>query len=115
MTIAPNYRASLDAAIAFCLHSGALWRRASEHGRSANPRRMSFTRPYWFLMFISLGCLVLGFADWMLVTPDFKGEPDLRLWVFAASYVLAGFGVVGFISSLIWMLVSGVGSRQAKR
>lgn len=28
-----NPRASLDAAIAFCLHFGAHWRRASEAGR----------------------------------------------------------------------------------
>ena len=30
MTEAPNERASLDAAITFCLSSGAHWRRASE-------------------------------------------------------------------------------------
>jgi hypothetical protein len=71
---------------------------------------MNLKRPYWLVMFISLGCLVLGFADWMLVTPDFKGEPDLRLWIFCASYFLAALGVIGFLSSLVWMLVSGVRS-----
>jgi hypothetical protein len=75
---------------------------------------MSFKRPYWVLMFISLGCLVLGFADWTLVTPNLKGEPDLRLWIFGASYFLAAFGLIGFLSSLVWMLVSGVRSPQAK-
>jgi len=58
-------------------------------------------------MFISLTCLALGFADWMIVTPDFKAAADWRLWIFAAAYFLALFGVVGFISSLIWMLCSG--------
>jgi hypothetical protein len=50
-------------------------------------------------MFISLGFVVLGYADWMLVTPDFKGAPDFRFWIFLASYLLAAFGVIGFISS----------------
>jgi hypothetical protein len=30
----PNQRASLDAAVAFCLHFGGHWRRASEPERS---------------------------------------------------------------------------------
>ena len=59
-------------------------------------------------MFISLGCLVVGFADWMLVTPDFKAEPDFRFWIFVAAYFLVAFGVIGFISSVLWMIVSGV-------
>jgi hypothetical protein len=35
LTGPPNERAALDAAVAFCLYSGARWRRASEPGRSA--------------------------------------------------------------------------------
>ena len=76
---------------------------------------MSFRRPYWLLMFISLACLVLGFTDWMIVTPDFKGEPDSRTWIFLASYFLAEIGIVGLISSLVWMFVSGPRPTQAKR
>jgi hypothetical protein len=75
---------------------------------------MNFKRPYWLLLYISLGCLVLGFADWMLVTPDFKGEADWRLWVFIAAYFLVLFGIVAFISSLLWMIVAAVRSPHPK-
>jgi hypothetical protein len=69
---------------------------------------MSFKRPYWLLMFISLGCLVAGYADWMILAPHTtKSEPDLWFWIFAASYFVTPFGVIGFFSSLLWMLVSG--------
>jgi hypothetical protein len=63
---------------------------------------------------MSLGCLALGFADWMLVTPDFKAEPDLRWWIFGAAYFLVAFGFVGIVTSLLWMFVMGVRSLHAK-
>lgn len=75
---------------------------------------MNFKRPYWLLMFISLGCLVFGFADWMLVTPDFKGAPDWQTWVFIGGIYLAMFGVIGFFTSLLWMVVAGFRSVHAK-
>jgi hypothetical protein len=79
---------------------------------------MNFKRPYWLLMFISLGCLVLGFADWMLVTPDFKGAPDWRLWVFIGGELVFLFGLIGFVTSLLWMMfaaiISGVRSPHPK-
>ena len=68
---------------------------------------MNFRHPYWRLLFISFGCLVLGFAVWMIVTPDFKAEPDWRLWVWGIAYFLIPLGAIGFISSLIWMLGAG--------
>jgi uncharacterized membrane protein YedE/YeeE len=75
---------------------------------------MTFKRPYWLLLYISLGCLALGFADWMLVTPDFKAEPDLRLWIFGASYFLVAFGIIGFVTSLLWMFFAAVRSSHAQ-
>jgi hypothetical protein len=36
--VLPNHRASLDAAVAFCLYFGGHWRRASEPERSAQTR-----------------------------------------------------------------------------
>jgi hypothetical protein len=79
---------------------------------------MNFKRPYWLLMFISLGCLVLGFADWMLVTPDFKGAPDWRLWTFIVGEFVFLFGLIGFVASLVWMMfaaiISGVRSPHPK-
>ena len=69
---------------------------------------MNLKRPYWLLMVVSLGCLMLGYSDWMLFAPhDTKSEPDVRFWIFTAAYFLAPFGVIGFFSSLLWMLVSG--------
>jgi hypothetical protein len=65
---------------------------------------MNFKHPNWRLMCISLGCLVLGFADWMMVTPDFKAEPDWRLWVFCLSYILMLFGAIACVVSLFWMI-----------
>jgi uncharacterized membrane protein YedE/YeeE len=58
--------------------------------------------------------LALGFADWMLVTPDFKAEPDLRLWIFGASYFLVAFGIIGIVTSLLWMFFTAVRSSHAK-
>ena len=75
---------------------------------------MKFRRPYWLLLYISLGCLALGFADWMLVTPDFKGEPDLRWWIFGAAYLLVAVGIIGLVTSLLWMFFTGVRSSHAK-
>ena len=84
-------------------------RRVAELGSLAHiEHRMNFKRPYWLLMFISLGCLVLGYAGWMIFAPpDTKSEPDLRFWIFVAAYFVVAFGVVGFFSSLLWMFASG--------
>jgi hypothetical protein len=76
---------------------------------------MNFKRPYWLLLFISLGCLTLGFADWMLVTPDFMAEPDLRFWIFISGEFLGLFGAVGFVASLLWMIVAGIISGARSR
>jgi hypothetical protein len=73
-------------------------------------RDMSFKRPYWLLLYVSPGFLALCFADLMFVTPDFKGAPDLRLWIFIAGPFLGLFGAVGFLSSLLWMMVAGISS-----
>jgi hypothetical protein len=67
---------------------------------------MNFKRPYWLLLFISLGCLVLGYADWMLFAPaDTKSTPS---WMFIAAYFLTPFGAIGFLSSLLWMIFEGI-------
>ena len=66
-------------------------------------------------MFSSLGGLVLGFAGWMLVTPDFKAEPDWRLWLFGAAYFLVAFGIIGFVTALLWMTFTGVRSPHPKQ
>jgi hypothetical protein len=56
-------------------------------------------------MFISLACLILGYADWMIFAPhDTKSTPSV---IFMAAYFVVPFGVIGFFSSLLWMLVSG--------
>lgn len=65
-------------------------------------------------MFASLGSLVLGFAGWMLVTPDLKAEPDLRLWIFGAAYFLVALGIIGFLTSLLWMIFVGVRSPRPR-
>jgi hypothetical protein len=75
---------------------------------------MNFKRPYWLLLYISLGCLVLGFADWMLVTPAFKGGSGLSVLIFVASYFLLAFGAVAFVSSLLWMIVASIRSPRRK-
>lgn len=68
---------------------------------------MNFKRPYLRLMFISLGCLVLGSTVWLLVTPDVKAAADWRLWVWGIACFLIPLSLIGFISSLIWMIGSG--------
>jgi len=66
---------------------------------------MNFKRPYWLLLFISLGCLLLGFVGWMFVTPDYKGVPDLQ-WLFVdVDILLMIFGAAAFMVSLVWMSV----------
>jgi hypothetical protein len=90
---------------------------ARQFGRAGPPASlrpfradMSFRRPYWLLLYSSLGCLALGFAVWMLVTPDFKGPPDLRLWFLAGGELLGLIGAIGFLGSLLWMIVAGISS-----
>jgi hypothetical protein len=69
---------------------------------------MNFKRPYWLLLFISLGCLVLGFAGWMFATPDYKGVPDLQWLIVDVAILLMVFGAAAFVVSLIWMTVASI-------
>ena len=71
---------------------------------------MKFKRPYWLLLFISLGCLVLGFTAFMLGTPDVKSEEGLRFWTSIVGEILILLGAVGFVGSLLWMFFSGFDS-----
>jgi hypothetical protein len=74
---------------------------------------MTFKRPYWKLLFISLGCLVMGFIGWMLGPLDLKGgEMGLRFWIFTAGGILIFFGAIGFVVSLLWFLFSGFDSNR---
>jgi hypothetical protein len=68
--------------------------------------RMKFKHSYW-LMIISLGCSLLGFIGWILLTPASGGGHDWRIWLLTCSSFLIGFGVIGFISALLWMIVTG--------
>jgi len=75
---------------------------------------MNFKRPYWKLLFISLGCLVVGYFGWMLGPLNLKGgftsEDYLRIALFTVGAILIVFGAIGFIISLFWMLFSGFNS-----
>jgi hypothetical protein len=63
---------------------------------------MNFKRPYWLLFFISLGCVVLPWAGMMIF---YTGEE----WLLGfCSSILMMLGVVGFVASLIWMMVVGI-------
>ena len=62
---------------------------------------MTFKRPFWFLIFASLGCLLPGFACWMIGNPDFKHESALRDWFNTAGLVLILLSDMGLISSLV--------------
>ena len=77
---------------------------------------MNFKRPYWRLLFISLGCLVVGFTVWMLGKPDFKGSHSL-FWIlfYTGAELLILLGAVSLVASLIWMIVSEVHSLHPKR
>jgi len=79
---------------------------------------MTFKRPCWLLMFISLAFFWVGFASWMLGNPEVKDEQDFRFWFYAAGVLLILFGAIGFLASLLWMIfeviISGVRSLHQK-
>ncbi len=77
-------------------------------------KAMDFRRPYWIFLFVSLGCLIVGYLLWMLMTPDFKGEPDFRLWLFLGAEILILTGLLGLIVSLFWIAFASPGSRNRK-
>lgn len=61
---------------------------------------MTFKRPFWFLIFSTLGFLLLGFICWMIGNPDFKHPSALKNGFNTAGLVLMLFGNVGLITSL---------------
>jgi hypothetical protein len=69
---------------------------------------MNFKRPYWLFLFISLGCLLVGFAGWMFAAPDYKGVPDLQWLIVDVAILLMVFGAAAFVVSLIWMTVASI-------
>ena len=75
---------------------------------------MNFKRPYWKWLFISLGCLVVGYIGWMLGPLNIKGgftsEDYLRIALSTVGSGLIVFGAIGFLVSLLWMLFSGFDS-----
>jgi len=67
---------------------------------------MNFKRSYWLLLFISLGCLVLGYTAWMLFAPP--DTFDTPSWIFIAAYFLIPLGAIGFASSLLWIILEAI-------
>jgi hypothetical protein len=61
---------------------------------------MKFKPPFRFLIFASLGCLVLGFAGWMLGNPDFEHKSELKNWCNMAGLVLILLGDIGLAAGL---------------
>jgi hypothetical protein len=68
---------------------------------------MNFKRPYWLMLFISIGVMVIGYAAWMLARPD-KAGPVLQWAIIDVGMLLMAVGVVGFVVALIWWLVAGI-------
>jgi hypothetical protein len=66
---------------------------------------MNFKRPYWVLFFISIGCVVSGYASMMLLY-----TPSSRWWMVVGigSDLLMLIGAFGFVASLLWMIVAGI-------
>ena len=61
---------------------------------------MTFKRPLWFLMFSTLGFLLLGFICWMMGNPDFKYPSAFKDWFSTASSVFTLLGDIGLMASV---------------
>ena len=59
---------------------------------------MTFKRPFSWLIFSSLGFLLLGLVCWMIGNPDFKHESALRDWFNTAGLVLVLLGDIGLMA-----------------
>jgi hypothetical protein len=69
---------------------------------------MNFKRPVWLVLFVSIGCLALGYAGMMIATPDPKGGPDLQWFIEIGGLLLVVVGATGFVTSLVWWLIAGI-------
>ncbi|MGZ4964299.1 MAG: hypothetical protein ACXWIU_13660 [Limisphaerales bacterium] len=72
---------------------------------------MNFKRPYWLLLFISLGLMAGGYILFMVALPD-KSSVHTQLFVVGEFVAFVG-GTLSFLSSLLWMLVSAVVNRKS--
>jgi hypothetical protein len=75
-------------------------------------------RPYLALLFISIVCLVLGFAGIVLPKPEPKSV-DIALLICVAGVATFVTGIITFVIALLWMtgvgLVSGFRAHNRDR
>ena len=68
---------------------------------------MSYKRPVWLLLYVSLGEMVLGYAAFMLSNPD-KAGPALPWLIIGFGELFMLVGAIGFIVAVIWWLIAGI-------
>jgi hypothetical protein len=73
---------------------------------------MTFKRPFWFLIFSTLGFLLLGFICWMMGNPDFKHPSAFKEFSDRTGRVLMLIGDIGLMAA---MASFSSGWLQAKR
>ncbi len=61
---------------------------------------MTFKRPFWFLIFSTLGFLSLGFVCWMIGNPDFKHPSAFKEFFDRIGLVLILVGDIGLMASM---------------
>ena len=63
---------------------------------------LNFKRPYWPLLFVSLGFVGVSYASFVFCRPR-----DQFLLMLGCSLLMM-LGAIGFAASLLWMLIEGI-------
>lgn len=63
--------------------------------------------PYLVLLFISVVCLVLGYAGVVLPNPEPKSM-DVDTWICIVGFTMIVTGIITFVLVLLWMISVGI-------